>query len=248
VRATVNATWIDLLVGLDQCCAKAKGLLASANGNVNQLAARDGTVLNNPYNLKDLYHYGDSWRVSPEESLFDYKTRFAYLGRCGSFHLIGAGGSAAYLLGNEKYVADLRSVGDDANHYRYQPSKGDRSTTGWAFSRKPDNCGLYPVWRQQDGRWHLFERTTAWGIGLGDDIAKTVKFEGANPKKPFYAHDLEPKAQERSRAVAQAAGVKEGALLDAAALDVAFFGDEKAAQAFVGVPPPIAVGKIVGEK
>ncbi len=115
VRATVNVTdktsWIDVLVGLDQCCANAtaKGLLSNANGNVNQLAARDGTVLNNPYSLKDLNQYGDSWRVSPKESLFDYEFRSAYLGRCGSFHLIGTRGEryAVYLLSNEKYFAEL---------------------------------------------------------------------------------------------------------------------------------------------
>jgi hypothetical protein len=72
VRATVNASYIDVLVGLDQCCAKDKvrGLLANAKGNVNQLVARDGTVLTNPFTFKDLYStYGDSWRVSPKDSL-----------------------------------------------------------------------------------------------------------------------------------------------------------------------------------
>jgi hypothetical protein len=41
--------------------------------------------------------------------------------------------------------------------------------------------------------------------------------------------------------------VKEGALFDAAALDVVVIGDDKAAQVFVGLPQPIAVGKIVDE-
>jgi len=71
VRATVNATWIDVLVGVGNCCATTpKGLLANNNGNVNQLAARDGTVLTNPFNFDELYHhYADSWRVSTNESL-----------------------------------------------------------------------------------------------------------------------------------------------------------------------------------
>jgi hypothetical protein len=152
VRATVNATWIDVLVGLGHCCGKteAKGLLANANRNVNQLAARDGTVLTNPFAFKDLYsRYGDSWRVSPKESL-------------------------------------LSVFGE--------------------------------------------------------------KLEAANPRKLFYAHHLDPQIYKRSRAVSKAAGVKEGALLDAATLDVAVIGNEKAAQVFVGAHPPIAVGKIVDKK
>jgi len=56
------------------------------------------------------------------------------------------------------------------------------------------------------------------------------------PRKPFYARDLELKVYERVLAVAKAAGVEEGALLDAAALDVAVIGDDKAAQVFVGAP------------
>jgi hypothetical protein len=152
VRATVNASYIDVLVGLDQCCAKdkVKGLLANAKRNVNQLAARDGTVLTNPFSFKDLYStYGDSWRVSPKDSLLSVL--------------------------DEKVVA-------------------------------------------------------------------------ANPQKTFEVGDLDPKLFKRSLAAAKEAGVKEGALLDAATLDVAFFGTEKAARVFVGAPRPVAVGRIVGYK
>jgi VWD domain-containing protein len=148
VRATVNASWIDVLVGLGHHTAKVRGLLANANGNVNEIAARDGTVLTNPFSFEDLYHrYGDSWRVSPKESML--------------------------------------------------PACGDR------------------------------------------------KVEVGNPRKPFYARDLNPKIYERARAVCKAAGVKEGPLLDAATLDVAVIGNEKAAQVFVGAYAPIAVGKFV---
>lgn len=71
VRATVNSSYIDVLVGIGGCCGhKIKGLLANANGNVNQIATRDGTVLTNPFNFDEFYHhYTDSWRVSPKESL-----------------------------------------------------------------------------------------------------------------------------------------------------------------------------------
>jgi von Willebrand factor type D domain len=152
VRATVNDKYIDVLVGLDQCCAKdkVKGLLANAKGNVNQLASRDGIVLTNPFTFKELYStYGDSWRVPPKDSLFS--------------------------------VLDERVV-------------------------------------------------------------------VANPQKTFDVSDLEPKIRERSRAAAKEAGVKEGVLLDAATLDVAFFNTEKAARVFVDAHPPVAIGKIVGYK
>ena len=148
VRATVNTSWIDVLVGLGNCCAKVKGLLANANGNVNQIAARDGTVLTTPFNFEQLYHhFADSWRVSLKESLL---------------HTYG-----------EK---DLE-------------------------------------------------------IGI--------------PRKPFYARNLDLKVYKRALAVSKEAGVKEGALLDAATLDVAVIGDDRAARVFVGARAPIAVGKIV---
>jgi hypothetical protein len=75
VRATVNAytastSWIDVNVGLGRWPSTAKGLIANVNGNVNQIAARDGAVLTNPFPFEDLYHhYADSWRVAANESL-----------------------------------------------------------------------------------------------------------------------------------------------------------------------------------
>jgi hypothetical protein len=70
VRAEVNATWINVSVGLGRWPTKVSGLLANANGNVNQLETRDGTVLTNVFSFEDLYHrYADSWRVAPSESL-----------------------------------------------------------------------------------------------------------------------------------------------------------------------------------
>jgi len=70
VRATVNASYIDVNVGLGHWPAKLSGLLANPNGNVNQIAARDGTVLTNEFSFEELYNrFGDSWRVSPRESL-----------------------------------------------------------------------------------------------------------------------------------------------------------------------------------
>jgi hypothetical protein len=148
VRAVVNPTWIDVSVGLGHWPANVTGLLANADGNVNKIAARDGTVLTNAFSFEDLYHrYGESWRVASGESL---------LSVCGD---------------------------------------------------------------------------------------KNV--ERGNPRRPFYAKDLDPGVYQRTRAVCTAAGVKEGPLLDACTLDVAVIGNDAAANVFVGMPNPIAVGNIV---
>ncbi|HEY1896501.1 MAG TPA: VWD domain-containing protein [Terracidiphilus sp.] len=70
VHAVVNPTWIDVTVGLGRWPANVTGLLANAEGNVNKIAARDGTVLTNPFSFEDLYHrFGDSWRVPADDSL-----------------------------------------------------------------------------------------------------------------------------------------------------------------------------------
>lgn len=71
VRATINSSYIDVIVGIGGCCGhKIQGLLANHNDNVNQLESRNGTVLTNPFNFDKFYHeYADSWRVSSKESL-----------------------------------------------------------------------------------------------------------------------------------------------------------------------------------
>jgi len=76
VRAEVNPTWINVTVGLGSWPAKVRGVLANADGNVNQIVMRDGTALANPFSFENLYHrYGDSWRVPGNESM---------LSACGS--------------------------------------------------------------------------------------------------------------------------------------------------------------------
>jgi hypothetical protein len=148
VRATINSSYIDVSVGLGHWPANVTGLLANTNGNVSQIAARDGTVLTNLFSFEAFYNrYGESWRVARGESL---------LSTCG------------------------------------------------------------------DG-----------------------KVESGNPRRPFYAKDLDPQVAERTRAVCTAAGVKAGPLLDACTLDVAVIGNDAAAKVFVGMPDPIAVGNIV---
>jgi len=70
VRATVNPTWIDVAVGLGRWPSSVHGLIANPNGNVNQIQARDGFVLTNPFDFNDLYHrFADSWRVSGDASM-----------------------------------------------------------------------------------------------------------------------------------------------------------------------------------
>ncbi|HKC66058.1 MAG TPA: hypothetical protein VKB86_20610, partial [Pyrinomonadaceae bacterium] len=70
VSATDNGSYIDVSVAVGHRPAKLSGLLANPNGNVNQIATRDGTVLTSAFSFDDLYHrYADSWRVSPRESL-----------------------------------------------------------------------------------------------------------------------------------------------------------------------------------
>ena len=70
MRAEVNPTWINVSVGLGKWPNKVSGLLANSGGNVNQIAARDGTVLTAPFAFQEFYQrYGQSWRVSQEESL-----------------------------------------------------------------------------------------------------------------------------------------------------------------------------------
>jgi hypothetical protein len=70
VRAEVNSTWINVSVGLGHSTANVHGLLANADGDVNKIATRDGTVLTNPFSFEELYHpYADSWRVASNESL-----------------------------------------------------------------------------------------------------------------------------------------------------------------------------------
>jgi hypothetical protein len=70
VRAEVNATWINVNVGLGRRPAAVHGLIANANGNINQIAARDNFVLTNPFPFDQLYHrYADSWRVAGRASM-----------------------------------------------------------------------------------------------------------------------------------------------------------------------------------
>jgi len=70
VRAVLHPSWIDVYVGLGRWPTTVNGLLSNAENNVNKIAARDGTVLTNPFSFDELYNrFGESWRVTPNESL-----------------------------------------------------------------------------------------------------------------------------------------------------------------------------------
>jgi hypothetical protein len=64
--------------------------------------------------------------------------------------------------------------------------------------------------------------------------------ERGNPKKPFYAADLDAKLAQRTLQLCQGAGVKGQPLLDACTLDTAVLGRDTAAGVFVEAKPPVA--------
>ena len=111
----------------------------------------------------------------------DENRRCAFLGRFGSFTVIGSTGTAAYMLGKDKYIAGLRSAGEDPNWWMYRPTgNGDPSTTMWAFARNP-RCGKYNVLRFANGAWRQYEQTSAWGIGLGGFSGAAAAASSAGP-------------------------------------------------------------------
>jgi hypothetical protein len=70
VKAVTNPTWMDVSIGLGRWPASLTGLIANANGNVNQIGARAGTVLTAPFSFGQFYPvYGDSWRAPFDRSL-----------------------------------------------------------------------------------------------------------------------------------------------------------------------------------
>ncbi len=63
--------------------------------------------------------------------------------------------------------------------------------------------------------------------------------EVGRPKEPFFVRHLDPENYKFGLEVCLAAGVREGPLLDNCTLDVAVIGDKRAADAFVGMEPPV---------
>jgi hypothetical protein len=70
------------------------------------------------------------------------------------------------------------------------------------------------------------------------------KIEHGKPGAPIYANNLTPSQYTFAQGVCSAAGVKDATLLDACILDVTVIGSNKAANAFVGLTPPVAVMRV----
>jgi hypothetical protein len=119
----------------------------------------------------------------------EQRRRCAFLGQCGSFTLIGSNGTGAYILGNDRYIADLTSAGEDPNWWLYVPAGGDPWTQKWAFARNPE-CGKYRVLRRVNGAWWDFDRTDAWGSGLGGSRAVPTAAAAGEPSNQQILNKL----------------------------------------------------------
>ena len=72
VGATLNASYIDVSVGLGNWPSKVRGLLADAGQKLGEVAAADGAILSAPFPFEALYgHYTQSWRVDPKRSMLN---------------------------------------------------------------------------------------------------------------------------------------------------------------------------------
>lgn len=98
--------------------------------------------------------------------------RCAYLGRWGSFHILGKDGTAAYRFASgAMHFAELRVGRPNPNWWIYNqvPSDtADNNITAWAFARQP-YCGEWQVLMFRNGAWQHYENTFAWGKGIGED-------------------------------------------------------------------------------
>jgi hypothetical protein len=86
----------------------------------------------------------------------------------------------------------------------------------------------------------------SWRVNPADSMLNVCgeKTQSAAPNKPFTAKDLDRKLAQRVLAVCRRAGLKEGPLLDACMIDVAFTGKASAAKIYAKTRTPVAVGEI----
>ncbi len=86
----------------------------------------------------------------------------------------------------------------------------------------------------------------SWRVKPADSMLNVCgeRVQSGIPTKPFYAQDLDPRLAKRVQLICNKAGVKEGPLLDACMIDVAFTGKAAAAKIYIKMPAPIAVGEI----
>lgn len=95
--------------------------------------------------------------------------------------------------------------------------------------------------------YHLY--ADSWRVSKDQSLLSACSNPGQEetieigaPSKPFYAKDLEPALYQSARTVCTDAGVREGTLLDACILDVAVIGNKAAANVYVGMTTPSAIG------
>jgi hypothetical protein len=70
VHAALAGPYINVSVGLGRWPSKVRGLLANANGKVNEIEDSEGQVLTIPLSFSTLYgHFTDSWRVPANQSM-----------------------------------------------------------------------------------------------------------------------------------------------------------------------------------
>jgi hypothetical protein len=80
---SLRSDFMDLRVLIaPERASRVAGLLGDANGSrANDLATREGSVFEQPLTFEQLYgEYGNSWRISQEESLLDYLGESAGIG------------------------------------------------------------------------------------------------------------------------------------------------------------------------
>jgi hypothetical protein len=97
--------------------------------------------------------------------------RCTYLGKWGSFHLIGSRGTAGYKFNGNKYLADLAFSRETEEYYYYkQTGHGDPAISLWAFAKFPASPEKYEVWRRTTKGWRRYECAERWGENLNSAV------------------------------------------------------------------------------
>jgi hypothetical protein len=95
-----------------------------------------------------------------------------------------------------------------------------------------------------DDLYHRFG--DSWRVSPRESVLSDCGEPGERgiPDRPFYSKDLEPQLARHARAVCMERGVKDRNLLEACTLDVAVIGKDDAADVFVNLRKPIAIGRV----
>lgn len=113
--------------------------------------------------------------------------RCAYIGRCGSFHLIGEEGTAAYRTPTGEYIDELKMMPSEPGWWLYRAvlnvDTSDHVSEAWAISRRRDRNGRFRVMRFVRGAWRFYETAYGWGQGMDGRFiasARLPEFDEAN--------------------------------------------------------------------